>query len=367
MKIKRFIATDFRNIEECNVEFSDGVNLLYGRNAQGKTNAIEGIYFFARGKSFRGADDKEMRRYDKDGFRIYMEYEDKDGEASLEYASFGRERLKKKNGYKINKISQFIGNFKAVLFYPDNLELVKDGPDERRQFLNVAISQCFPLYVNDYSLYKEALENRNRLIKNASKGLYFDINEIKSWSSIMSRYAASIYLYRNDYVERLNKYATLILSELTEGEEELDIKLLSGISEDGDREKIEKIYYEKLTSNLDKEINASSTLYGPHRDDLEISINGKSARIYASQGQQRSVVLAMKLAEGEVIKELFGEYPVFLFDDVLSELDERRRKFVLRGLKDRQVIITSCSDEEIKDEALNITEVKGGIYVSTHR
>ena len=149
MIIKRFKAEGFRNIESCDIIFKDGTNLLYGNNAQGKTNAIEGIYLFARGKSFRSAEDKELVGFNKEGFRISVEYEDKSGDNSLEYAFFGRERRRKRNGYPIKSVKEMIGSFRAVLFYPDHLGLVKDSPEERRSFINIAIGQCYPYYINE--------------------------------------------------------------------------------------------------------------------------------------------------------------------------------------------------------------------------
>ena len=148
MIIKRFKAEGFRNIDGCDITFEKGTNLILGNNAQGKTNAVEGIYTFARGKSFRAAEDKELVGFGKEGFRIYIEYEDKTGENSLEYAFFGRERRRKKNGYPIKSVKEMIGSFRAVLFYPDHLGLVKDSPEERRSFINIAIGQCYPYYIN---------------------------------------------------------------------------------------------------------------------------------------------------------------------------------------------------------------------------
>ena len=157
MILRRFYADNFRNIEKCNIEFSAGVNLLIGNNAQGKTNAVEGINIFSRGKSFRGSDEKDLIKFGCEGFKIGIEYENKDGEASLEYAVFGKERQRKKNGYKINKISEMIGSFRSVIFFPDNLRIIKDGPEERRNFINAAISQCYPEYIKYYSDYESLL------------------------------------------------------------------------------------------------------------------------------------------------------------------------------------------------------------------
>ncbi len=368
MIIKRFKAENFRNIEKCDIEFSPGVNLLYGKNAQGKTNVVEGIYYFSRGKSFRGREDKELVRFGSEGFRIYAEYQSELGDESLEYAMFGKERLRKKNDYKINKVTEMIGSFKAVLFYPDDLGLVKDGPDERRGFLNVAAAACYTPYVKYYSDYKRALENRNCILKMMQKGLYIDNRELESWSESMAEYASHIHIFRCDYVKRLSKYASVILGEISDGGETLSLSYESSVPEDKEkREDIKEEYRKILSSSLDREIAAGVTLFGPHRDDLEISINGKSARSFASQGQQRSIVLALKLAEGEVIREICGEYPVFLFDDVLSELDERRRKYVLSEIGKRQIIITCCDKNECIGFTDNEIEVSGGRYVSSHR
>ena len=368
MIIKRFRAENFRNIEKCDIEFSPGVNLLYGKNAQGKTNVVEGIYYFSRGRSFRGREDKELVRFGTEGFRIRLDYSSDTGDESLEYAMLGRERLRKKNDYKINKVTEMIGSFKAVLFYPDDLGLVKDGPEERRGFLNVAAAACYSPYIRYYSDYKKALENRNCILKMMQKGLPIDLRELESWSDSMAEYASHIYLFREDYVKRLTGYAGRILKEISDGGEELELSYESSIDGGIEDRKMVKAEYKKiLTSSLDREIAAGVTLFGPHRDDLDIRINGKSARSFASQGQQRSIVLALKLSEGEVIKELCGEYPVFLFDDVLSELDERRRKYVLSEIGNRQIIITCCDRNECVGFTDNEIEVSGGRYVSSYR
>ena len=367
MIIKRFCAESFRNIEKCNIEFSPGVNLIHGKNAEGKTNAIEGLYIFSRGKSFRAREDKELVSFGKDGFHISIEYQDKNGNESLEYSLFGRERRRKKNGYRISKVTDMIGNFRTVLFFPDDLGLVKMGPDERRSFLNVAISQCYPSYLKFYSDYKSALDNRNSILKNASKGLYYDRRELEAWSFMMAEYASDIYLFRKNYVKKLEYCAKSVMNDISLGKEEISLSYKCDIEDSSDKEEVKSLYREKLTSNLEREKNVGQSLYGVHRDDLEIIINGKAARYFASQGQQRSAVLSLKLAEGEVSREICGEYPVFLFDDVLSELDEDRRKYILNGNGERQIIITSCESDEMIKYASNVIEVRGGSYVSSYR
>lgn len=362
MIIKSFKAQNFRNIDTCFLEFENGTNLLLGQNAQGKTNAVEGIYLFARGKSFRRGDERDLVKFGAEGFNVSICYEDRNGENTLEYAIYGRERKRKKNGYKLSRASEMIGNFRAVLFSPDDLTLVKGGPDERREFLNVAISQCFPTYISLYTDYKRALENRNALLKNASKGLYFDERELDAWSLSLAEYASYIYIERRKYIKKLEVYAKSFMYSISDGKEDLEISYKSDITDDIselDREIIKEEYVKIFKDNIVRERGAGVTLFGPHREDIIIKINGKDARIYSSQGQQRSIVLSLKMAEGEVSRELFSEYPVFLFDDVLSELDEKRQNFVLEGMRDRQIIITSCESIKISGR---IILVDGGSF-----
>ncbi len=368
MILKRFYAEGFRNIEKCDIEFSPGVNLLLGANAQGKTNSVEGINMFAQGRSFRGSDDAELVKFGSEGFHIGIEYEDKKGNSSLEYSLFGKERRRKKNGYKLDRVSEMIGSFRSVIFYPDNLSIVKDSPEHRRAFLNNAISQCYPEYIKYYSCYKKALENRNCILKLASKGFPISDEELLSWSASMADYASYIYIYRLKYVDMLKKYAEKIMYEISSGKENLTLEYESDIKQVSyDRDTVKNEYFKILSEAIEREKLIGSGLFGPHRDDLDIRINGVSARSYASQGQKRSCVLALKLAEGEVSRELFGEYPVFLFDDVLSELDSERKKYIFEGIEKRQVIITSCDEDTEGISADRIIKVSGGSYVSSYR
>ncbi len=361
MILKKLNACSFRNIKNAQIEFSEGTNLLIGENAQGKTNVIEAIYLFVRGKSFRGSDEKELLRFGDEGFRISVEYEDKNGLYNLEYAVFGRERRRLKNGVKLSGQAELIGNLKAVLFSPDDLSFVKGGPDMRRAFLNVAISQCYPSYIGIYSNYKKTLENRNSLLKKASKGEYIDENELLSWSYELAEYASRIYLYRIEYLKKLEVYAKEFMKSISENKEEISVYYDSEIEKEN-IEEIKEEYKKVYTAKTDKEKIVGTTLYGPHRDDIRIDINEKDSRKYASQGQQRSIVLSFKLSEGEVIKELFGEYPIYLFDDVLSELDEKRRKFVIEGLEGKQLILSLCEKIDKIDEKARIIRVAGGEY-----
>lgn len=363
MKITRFQAENFRNIKECDLTFSDGVNLFFGENAQGKTNAMEGIYLFSRGKSFRKISEKNLIRFGEEGFSLGIEYEDRTGKNSLSYTVYGGERKRMKNGYTIERVSEMIGSFRAVLFYPDHLLLVKEGPEERRNFLDVAISQCYPAYLRSYSDYKRTVEQRNCLLRLAGKGLPVDREEIVAWSESLADYAATLYLYRKRYIESLEGETASFMKEISDGKEEVTLRYDADIKETDERETAKERYREVFLSDIAHEINAGTTLYGMLRDDLSIKLNGKSARLFASQGQQRSLVLALKMAEGEVSRSLSGEYPVFLLDDVLSELDGRRREFLLGGGKEKQILITSCSKKETEGVSSHIIEVRdGGFY-----
>ena len=368
MILKKFFARNFRNIEECEIEFSDGVNLLYGDNAQGKTNVIEGIYLFSRGKSFRAREDSELVSFGKDGFYVSLEYKDFLRENKLEYSFMGRERQRKKNGYKLTRAAEMIGSFRSVLFQPDNLSLVKGGPEERRAFLDVAVCQCDNSYIRFYSDYKKALGERNCILKFIQKGMPIDRLELESWSEQLSEYASHLYIMRRDYIKKLSERAERVMREISSEKEKLTLEYSSDIERDNlSRLEVREEYKRILTSSLDREISAGNTLFGPHRDDIKIKINGKEARSFASQGQQRSVVLSMKMAEGEVIKDTFGEEPVYLFDDVLSELDEKRKEYILSGSKGKQYIITSCQKDECMGYADAVIDVRGGKYVSSYR
>ncbi len=337
MFCKKATYVNFRNIENAEIELDSGVNVLQGFNAQGKTNILEGIYCFACGKSFRGASDRELVRLGKEQGEISLEFADKDRLRNHSIRLFENERkICLKEGIKVSKMSEFIGVFRAVLFSPDHLSIIKDGPGERRAFLDIALSQLYPAYVDSLSKYKKLLTQRNALLKDPEVHGFDDL--VSVISAQMSREAAFISSHRARYVSELSRCVGDIISDMTCGREKCVL------SYDSERDEAE--YLKKLSVNLEKEKAAKTTLYGVHKDDIEVTLNGLDSRVYASQGQQRSIALAMKISEGEISRQKTGEYPVFLFDDILSELDGRRKDFILSGLENRQVIITGC--EEIK-------------------
>ena len=361
MILLRLRAQNYRNIEQADISFEKGVNLLFGENAQGKTNALECIYSFARGKSFRGTTDADLVRFGAHGFSAEIDFQNREREQTLSYFFSAGERRRMRNGVSLSKQTEMIGHFRAVLFYPEHLQLIKGGPAERRHFLNIAISQCYPVYMKLYADYTRILENRNCLLKFAQKGMPCDAAELESWSEALASTAASIHLYRRRYIDSLKKYADPLLRDLSGMRETLSLSYDSDTTGD-DEESLRKAYLLHFTENKQKEIAAGCTLYGVHRDDLAVNVNGISARSFASQGQQRSIVLALKLAEGEVSKSVGGEYPVFLFDDVLSELDEGRRSYVLSDPGERQFILTACETSGFDPSSVRMIHVSDGVF-----
>lgn len=360
MILKRLKIEHFRNVRAAEMTFKEGINFLKGENAQGKTNALEAIYFFSRGKSFRGSEE-EMVQFGEKGFFCEIEFFDGKRAQTLSHRFYEGKRVRKKNGAPVSRISEMMGVFRAVLFSPDHLQMVKGSPDIRRQFLNIGIAQLYPAYLKLYSQYNKMLDNRNYLLKCAQKGLYFDEGELSVWSAQMAEVAASLHFMRLQFLEQIEQHAKVIMAEVSEQREALSLSYESE-NKGKTEEELKSIYLAQLSQNLKKEYAAGCTLYGVHRDDFKIEINGVDARHFASQGQQRSVVLALKLAEGEACAAAFGEYPVFLFDDVLSELDEKRRAYVFKGAEKRQFVVTTCEKDIL--EGAHIIEVKEGKYVS---
>ena len=362
MKCKEIEFTFFRNIESEKIEFKDGINVIYGENAQGKTNILEGIYLFARGKSFRAFKDKELINFNSNVGYARMVYESKNGEGELgvEIPKSSNKRFYR-NKNKVGRTSEIIGDFRAVLFCPSHLGIIKDSPSVRRKFLDIAISQLRPIYIKMLAKYNAVLENRNAILKmsDEERKAYEGILEV--YSEELATLSADIANMRIDYVKKLDFWVKRYFNEMTEGKEAPNIEYETNAEgEDfNSRESLKEKYLSLLKNNLDRELKYGATLYGIHKDDLKIELNKKDARFYSSQGQQRSLSLAMKLSEGEISKEATGEYPVFLLDDVLSELDENRRKYILSNIKKRQVIITAC-----ERTAFNEVENVNFIYVS---
>ena len=371
MYCKKISVRNFRNISEAEVTFSEGVNILLGENAQGKTNLLEAIFYPSVGRSFRGAHTPEMIRFGESFAEIDLNFRDARRDQEIRVRMFrDKQRQIEKNGMKMEKLSDIVGSFRAVLFCPEHLSMIKDGPSQRRSYMDMAISRMAPMYIHSLQKYNYLLHQRNALLKSAySDRATFDAT-IELWSEQLAQEAAFISEMRLKFIRRVSGYVAECFSEMT-GERERPTVVFDGSSgqpeeEYLDREKTKEKYYALLTSSYDREISAGATLWGIHKDDLDIRLNGKSARIYGSQGQQRSLALALKLAEGEICREEFGDYPVFLFDDVLSELDGTRREYLLHKIKDKQVILTSC-EPSLLSELSDVCRimVSDGVYTAS--
>lgn len=374
MYCKKISVRNFRNIPEAEVTFSEGVNILLGENAQGKTNLLEAIFYPSVGRSFRGAHTPEMIRFGESFAEIDLNFRDAKRDQEIKVRIFrDKQRQIEKNGMKMEKLSDIVGSFRAVLFCPEHLSMIKDGPSQRRSYMDMAISRMAPMYIHSLQKYNYLLHQRNALIKSAySDRSTFDAT-IELWSEQLAHEAAFISEMRLKFIRRVSGYVAECFSEMT-GERERPTVVFDGSSgqpeeEYLDREKTKEKYYTLLTSSYDREISAGATLWGIHKDDLDIRLNGKSARIYGSQGQQRSLALALKLAEGEICREEFGDYPVFLFDDVLSELDGTRREYLLHKIKDKQVILTSCEPSLLSElsDVRRIMVSDGGYTASAEK
>ncbi len=355
----------FRNIEGAQVRFEKGVNVLCGENAQGKTNLLEAIYFAAIGRSFRSLHAKEAIGFGRESASISLDFEAGGRMQNITICLHqSKIRSVEKNHVRVGKMSELVGSFRAVLFCPDQLSLIKGGPAERRQFLDIAISALEPAYLAALQRYAHLLKQRNALIRDAQKDRKLFDSTVDLWSAQLAREGAYIARSRARYVKKATPHVAHCFAEMT-GERETPTLLYLGPDkgETPDYEDLattEKMLYRRLCENHEREIGAGATLFGIHKDDLEVELNQKSARSFASQGQQRSLALALKLAEGELCREDCGEYPVFLFDDVLSELDGARREYLLHRIRGKQVILTTC--ETVSERPDRLIRVQNGQF-----
>ena len=349
MKINRIALNGFRNYEFETADFSPGTNVIYGENAQGKTNLLEAVYILAAGKSFRTRFDRELIGFGYDSAEILADIESHDREQTV--------RIILRSGVRkqitVNSVkktaSDLSGTLTAVLFSPDDLNLIKDGAAARRRLMDNAISQIRPRYAEYLSQFNKLYESKTRILKDWREKPSL-LDTLDDFSDEMCRYSARLIRYRAAFIEKLREEAAPIHGEFSGAGEELDLEYSSVSSVKNPLGSAQEIYYdlcEHQESHRKAEIESQQCLTGAHKDDIIISINGKNARSFASQGQTRTAALSLKLAEREIFLDETGEYPVLLLDDVLSELDLRRQEFVLNRIGGGQTLITCCEDEGI--------------------
>lgn len=341
MRVNALLASSFRNLDRVFIEPDPGVNVIYGKNAQGKTNLLESIWLFTGCKSFRGSKDGELIKFGEPGAKVSLQFFAQEREQNAEIIIDGK-RSATLNGVKLQSPNKLMGNFPAVVFAPVHLSLVQSGPAERRKFLDTALCQLRPRYANLLTRYNHTLVQRNTLLKDLySHSELLDTLEI--WDDQIAALGASIIFDRVRYIEKLSAFAAEFYSGLSQGHEKFNAVYLqhSGL-EFSDVYELKELLLKELKKSRKDDIMSGSTSIGPHRDDLLITVDGKSARTFGSQGQKRSCALSLKLSEAAVIKELTGEQPIALLDDVMSELDSSRQDYILNHIDGWQVFITCC-------------------------
>ena len=336
MQIKKLFLQNFRNYENETFDFTDGLNVLFGKNAQGKTNCAEAVFYLCTGASLRIRHEKQLIKMGADQAYIRAEAENKYGKVTIEANIYETKREIRVNGSKIAKNADLMGHINSVFFSPGELRLIQDGPDERRRFMNISISQTSPAYYTALLRYNKILDQRNTLLKNHDVSLILDTLPV--WDEQLCHYAAIIIKKRVEFLEKLAPFAQKHHAFLTDGAEELIVRADKRYV--GDEEEVAKTLCARLANAYEKDMRLGFTTVGPHRDDIDVLVGGLDAKAYASQGQTRTSALALKLAEVQIFKDISGEYPVLVLDDVMSELDLPRRKKLVEHIQGMQTLIT---------------------------
>lgn len=354
MVVTRLGCQNFRNLRDGELFPCPGVNVIYGGNAQGKTNLLEGLWLFTGGHSFRGAKDVELPRLDTAtgenaptaALALDFFSEGREQKALLQFENGRRSSVI--NGVKKKTGSALVGKVCAVIFSPEHLLLVKEGPARRRGFLDGALCQIRPSYAGMLHVYQRALSQRNALLKDI--GRFPELRDtLEVWDARLIQLGAAVMEERLRYVEKIAPQAQEIYRGISRGKEELSLSYAPSprLPEGSSQQDWIELFKTELRRTEASDVRSGFTSVGPHRDDLEITLGGLSARMYGSQGQQRSAVLALKLAEAQALSQLTGETPIVLLDDVMSELDQSRQDYLLNHLHGRQVFITCCSPETV--------------------
>lgn len=356
MKVKSLSVANFRNYGQEEIRFSENTNVIYGNNAQGKTNLLEAVYLFSHGKSHRTKSDTELVSFGRDFARLALEFSDKDRDyrAVMHLEANGKKRVKI-NNVPITKLSMLMQYLNVVMFSPEDLEIIKGAPQVRRRFLDEAISQLYPVYLKTLISYHKNLAQKNNLLKKLRLQGKTEDAMLSVWNEQIAEDGSRIMEHRRDFVSAITGFAKEIHKNISG--EVLDLVYTPSIECDIINK---ESFLSKLTDVQSREIENGSSLYGIQRDDLRLYINDKEVKTYASQGQQRTVVLSLKMAQMENINEVRGEYPVLLLDDIMSELDITRRRFLTEKIRGKQVIITCTDTEEEISDGTKLFKVEAG-------
>ncbi len=358
MRIETLSLKDFRNYENQEIEFSPYTNVIYGDNAQGKTNILEAVYLFSQGRSHRARTDKELIRFGAEAARLEINFCDSERsyKALMQISKNGRKTITV-NHVVLLKLSMLMNYLNIVMFSPEDLSLVKGSPSLRRHFMDSAISQLYPAYLISLNAYHKALLQKSTLLKNMHRGS--DKTMLSVWNEQLADEGARIMKYRQSFTELLHDFARKIQFEISG--EDLKISYMPSV-------RLSEISKEELYGyferHAEREIDASAALFGIQRDDFSIIVNNTPARVYGSQGQQRTAALSLKIAQADYIHHIKGEYPVLLLDDIMSELDISRRTYLAERIRDKQVFITSTdTDISRSTEQTKLFRVRHGVII----
>lgn len=361
MIIKSIELNNFRNYEVANIEFDKNINILYGDNAQGKTNLLEACYYSAISKSFKSTKDKEIIRFGQDYLSIKTIIDKNDREYAIDISINNNKKTIKVDNVKINKTSDLLGLLNVILFSPEDLNIIKNGPSERRRFFDNEISQIDRIYLSDLINYNKVLNNRNKLLRDIA----FD-NSIKDtldvWDMQLVEYGKKIIKRRREFIDELKYYVKDKHFKISGGKEELIINYEPSIDD--------MFFEDELINNREKDLKYAQTSVGPHRDDISFKIDGIDIRKFGSQGQKRCSALSLKLSEIDIVSNIIKDKPVLLLDDVLSELDSNRQKFLLESISDIQTIITCTGLDDFVNNRFDVNKVfnivDGTVIIKSH-
>ncbi len=354
MYIEKIKLQNFRNYEQLDLDLNKNINIIYGDNAQGKTNILEAIFLCSFGKSFRTTKEKEMIKFNEDRCLVEIFYQKKDRNGKIKI-EIGNKKQISINGVKVKKLSELLGNINIVLFTPDDINILKDGPSNRRRFLDMLIGQLKPNYVYNLNMYLKTIEQRNNYLRQIREENKPE-EMLEIWDEKLTEYGNIIYNYRKQFMDLIAEKINEIHKKITEDKENIKIEYTSNCDS-------KEEYLKLLKQRRKLDIIKGFTTKGVHRDDFVIYINDKEVNTYGSQGQNRTVVLSLKLAELNVIYDLIGEYPILLLDDFMSELDENRRKNFLKNIENTQVILTGTDKIDLQNLEFNLYNVKKGAIV----
>lgn len=340
MHVDKLLLKNYRNFEQLDLDLTPHVNIFYGQNAQGKTNLLESIYFCATGRSHRTSYDRECITHDQNEAYIKIIYtRHKQDTVEIHLRKNGRKSIAV-NNYPVKRIDDLFGCFTVVIFSPEDLSLIKNGPQKRRRFMDMEICQVDPVYLHDLQKYHKVLRQRNQLLKTLNPVQFSYEEQLLPWDMQLVDYGVKVIKKREAFIEKLSQHTAHIHDRISNGTEVLELAYEKDTGDNAEE------FLQVLKKQASKDIRYGSTASGPHKDDIAMAIDGQDVRVYGSQGQQRTTALSMKLAELELMEAEIGTPPVLLLDDVMSELDRERQLHMIQYIERCQTILTCTGVED---------------------